>query len=138
MQQTDELLHRVPPQDLKAEQAVLGAILLDNEALGRVSGHLRDGDFYRGAHQDIFRAMLELNSAREPIDLVTLPDRLRKAGKLEDIGGEPYLATLVDAMPTATGILDHARIVEVFMKVINILNDPLANFGRNLHSHHSR
>ncbi|MFQ5691741.1 MAG: replicative DNA helicase [Nitrospinota bacterium] len=107
-----EILHRVPPQNLEAEQAVLGAALLDNSAFPKILEVIKERHFYREAHRKVFSAMLELFERNEPIDLLTLTDRLRKSARLEDVGGESYLAALVDAVPTAAGATHHARLVK--------------------------
>ncbi|MFQ5911963.1 MAG: replicative DNA helicase [Nitrospinota bacterium] len=107
-----ELLHKVPPQNVEAEQAVLGAVLLDNSAFPKVLEAIRDKHFYREAHRKIFTAMADLFERNEPIDLLTLTDRLRKNVSLEEVGGESYLAALVDAVPTAAGVSHHARLVK--------------------------
>ncbi len=86
------MFDRVPPQNIEAEQAVLGAILLQTEALITSMERLRDEDFYNPAHQLIFEAMVELGEASQPIDLVTLTAYLQDRHQLEEIGGVSYLA----------------------------------------------
>ena len=108
----EEVIHRVPPQNLEAEQAVLGAVLLDNAAIPKVLEMIRERHFYREAHRKIFSAMLGLFERNEAIDLLTLTDRLRKDANLEAVGGEAYLAALVDAVPTAAGVGPHAKLVK--------------------------
>lgn len=108
---SDGLLTRVPPQNLEAEQSVLGAVLLDNECMDLFVGWLPPDAFYRDAHRDIYRAMLELSDAREPIDAITLANRLRGGGKLEAIGGAEYIAELSNTVPTAAHAAHYARIV---------------------------
>ena len=107
-----ELLHKVPPQNLEAEQAVLGAILLDNAAFPKALEVIKERQFYREAHRKIFASMSDLFERNEPVDLLTLSDRLRKNASLEEVGGESYLAALVDAVPTAAGVTHHARLVK--------------------------
>ncbi|MFH1262886.1 MAG: replicative DNA helicase [Pseudomonadota bacterium] len=107
-----ESTSRIPPQNLEAEQSVLGAILLDNEAAHDVTEILRPEDFYKEAHRHIFEAVLGLLERNEPADLVTLTNELKKQGELESIGGAAYLATLVEAVPTSASVLHHARIVK--------------------------
>lgn len=92
--------------------AVLGGILLDNEALHKAIEVLRPADFYRESHQHIFACLLELSERGEPADLVTLTSRLQEQGTLENIGGSDYLATLVDYVPTAANILYYCRLVK--------------------------
>ncbi len=103
--------HKVSPHDIAAEESILGGILLDSNALDRVVEVMGVDDFYREAHRKIFRAMLSLGEKREPIDLITLTDSLRGRGELQDIGGAPYLAELVDRVPSAANIANYARIV---------------------------
>ena len=83
----ESLLHKVPPQDLEAEQSILGAILLDNEVMGDLVEILDERDFYREGHCAIFESMKMLYERREPTDLVTLTAELKKMQKLEIAGG---------------------------------------------------
>lgn len=83
---------RVPPQNIEAEQAVLGAMLIDKEAIIQVSEILTNIDFYREAHRVIFEAMLELYNKHEAVDMVTVTEILKRDNKREDIGGEPRSA----------------------------------------------
>jgi replicative DNA helicase len=109
----DQLLeNRIPPQNIEAEQAVLGAILLDAESLVTAMERVTSEDFYRGSHQRIYEAMLELAEAQEPVDLVTLTAKLQDKGQLEDVGGVTYLAELARAVPTAANVDYYAQIVE--------------------------
>lgn len=109
---TTDLGRRLPPQNLEAEMSILGAILLDNDAINRVLEILIPEDFYRESHRKILRAMIELNDRREPSDLVTLSMMLKKNGELEEIGGGAYLATLVDYVPTAAHVAYYCKIVK--------------------------
>ena len=104
-------LERVPPQNLEAEQGVLGSMLLDRDAIARVVEGIRPEDFYRDAHRVIFSAMLDLFERGEPVDLITVTNRLTDTGKLEDIGGATYLASLPNAVPTAANVDYYASIV---------------------------
>jgi replicative DNA helicase len=107
----DENLRRIPPQSLEAEESVLGGILLDNAALDRVVELIGPDDFYRGAHRKLFRAMLELSEENEPVDMITLGERLRARGELVEVGGAAFLAELTERVPTAANVAHHARIV---------------------------
>lgn len=102
---------RIPPQNLEAEVAVLGALLQDSEALLKAIDALRPDHFYREAHRRVFDAALALFARNEPVDLITLTDELRRRGELEGVGGPAALAALVEAVPTAANIAYHARIV---------------------------
>ncbi len=104
-------LDRLPPQNLEAEQSVLGAILIDNNALPKSLEILEEEDFYRIAHRKIFKAMIELFDKNEPIDIITLTDQLKKNNDIEVIGGVAYLSTLVNMVPTAANVRYHSSIV---------------------------
>ncbi|WP_239615426.1 replicative DNA helicase [Cohnella mopanensis] len=106
------LYDRVPPQNLEAEQAVLGAILLEAEALIASMERLKAEDFYSVSHQRIFDAMVALNDDNQPIDLVTLTARLQDLGQMEEVGGIMYLTKLANAVPTAANVEYYAQIVE--------------------------
>ncbi|MDB4866315.1 MAG: dnaB [Cohnella sp.] len=103
---------RVPPQNLEAEQAVLGAILLETEALITAMERVRAEDFYSVAHQRIFDAIVALNEDNQPIDLITLTARLQDHGQLEEVGGVSYIVKLAGAVPTAANVEYYAQIVE--------------------------
>jgi len=109
--QTDDVLRRVPPQNIEAEQSVLGAVLLENEAINQALEILTAEDFYRETHREIFRAMMELSDHNQPVDAITLTDALRTKSVLEQIGGPAYIAELADAVPTAANVAHYARIV---------------------------
>ncbi len=108
---TDQVLDRMPPQSLEAEQAVLGAVLRDSEALSKSLEILDRQNFYRESHGIIFDAMVELFEQGEPIDLLTLQERLRLRDRLEAAGGVSYLSQLIDMTPTAGHVRHHAKIV---------------------------
>jgi replicative DNA helicase len=105
-------IDRVAPQSVEAEQSVLGSILIDPEAILKVADFLHSTDFYRPQHADIYEAMLALHNQREPIDLVTLGDELTRRERLDGVGGPAYLATLMNAVPTAVHVEHYGRIVE--------------------------
>ena len=109
--QTDDVLRRLPPQNIEAEQSVLGAILLENEAINQALEILTGDDFYRETHREIFRAMMELSDHNQPVDAITLTDALRTKSVLEQIGGPAYIAELADSVPTAANVGHYARIV---------------------------
>lgn len=102
---------RVPPQNIEAEQSVLGAMLIDKEAIAKTSEILNSEDFYREAHRVIFNAIMELYNKNEAVDMITLTDILRRDGKLEDVGGIAYVTSLANAVPTAANVKYHADIV---------------------------
>lgn len=103
---------RIPPQNIEAEESVLGAILLDKDAIINVADVIRPDNFYSAANQAVFEAMMTLYEAREPIDVLTVTDKLRKAKKLEKVGGTAYLARLAQAVPTAAHAKHYAKIVK--------------------------
>src|SRR5688572_6607542 len=106
------MIDRLPPQSLEAEQSVLGAILIDRDAVVEVAEFLRAEDFYRQAHGRTYRAILDLFERREPIDIVTVSEVLERDGELEAVGGRAYLAGLTSQTPTAVHAVQYARIVE--------------------------
>lgn len=103
---------RLPPQNMEAEQAVLGAIFLEPSALTLASEILLPDDFYRVAHQKIFNVMLDLSDKGKAIDLVTVTEELASSKLIEDVGGVSYLSELAASVPTAANIEYYARIVE--------------------------
>jgi len=107
----DDILRRVPPQNLEAEQSVLGAVLLLNEAINPAVEALSVDDFYREAHRQIFSSMIELTDRGDPIDAITMTDILRNKGVLEQVGGPAYIAELASVVPTAQNVPYYARIV---------------------------
>jgi replicative DNA helicase len=109
--QTDDVLRRLPPQNIEAEQSVLGAVLLENEAINQALEILTPDDFYRETHREIFRAMMDLSDHNQPVDAITLTDALRTKGVLEQVGGPAYIAELADTVPTAANVAHYARIV---------------------------
>ena len=122
----EDTLRKVPPQNLDAEESVLGGVLLDMHALDRVVEVMGADDFYRGSHRRIFRAMLTLSEKGEPIDLITLADTLKARGELQEIGGATYLAELADKVPSAANIAHYARIVRekaVLRSLINVCSE---------------
>jgi replicative DNA helicase len=102
---------KLPPQNVEAEQSVLGAILLDNTAMAKVMELLTDEEFYRTAHRKIYQAMLELSDRGEVIDQITLTECLKARSELEAVGGSAYLAELVQVVPTAANVRYHSKIV---------------------------
>ncbi|MCA9552771.1 MAG: replicative DNA helicase [Myxococcales bacterium] len=103
---------RVPPQDVDAERAVLGSVLIDNEAMFSAVEDLNQEDFYRPAHQLIFTCMTELVAKSEPVDAVTLSAQLKAKGQLEAAGGLAAIVALGEAVPTAANVKYYADIVK--------------------------
>ena len=106
------VLDRLPPHNMEAEQAVLGSLLIDRDAIIRVASFLHGHDFYQPSNGDVYGAIMDLYNRREPTDVVTLTDELSRRSKLDHIGGIPYLTSLLSVVPTAVHIEYYARIVE--------------------------
>ena len=104
--------NQVPPQDIEAEQAVLGAVFLDADAIIDAMEVIAPEDFYRRSHQIIFQAMIQLNDRSESIDLITLKAEIEKSNSLEDVGGLTYLTELSQTSPSAASIAYYAKIVD--------------------------
>lgn len=102
----------LPPQDIDAEQSVLGAIILNPETFVSALEYIDDTDFYRRAHQLIFKAMMDLNDKNEPIDAMTIKSVLESEGNIEDAGGFSYLGELSQVTPSSTNVSYYAQIVE--------------------------
>ncbi len=107
----DQLL-RVPPSNLEAEQSLLGALLIDKEALTKVADMISPEDFYKEGHRIIFQAALDLYEHREPIDVLSLTNRLEEKSEIENIGGRSYLIGLTNIVPTASNITHYASIIQ--------------------------
>jgi replicative DNA helicase len=119
-EQTSDI-RKVPPQNLEAERAVLGAILMDNETVFTVMEILEPSAFYQPSHRLIFKTMLDLSERGEPIDIVTLTDRLRTGGSLDKAGGPDYIPTLADEVPTSAGVASYAKIVKEKATLRNLI-----------------
>lgn len=103
---------KLPPHDVGAEESLLGSLLMDKDAVINVIDLVKPDYFYKESHQDIFRAILELYSSRDPIDIVTVSTQLKKNKRLKDIGGTAYLTKLANGVPTASHAKQYARIVK--------------------------
>lgn len=102
---------RVPPHNIDAEQSVLGAMLLDKNAIAEVTEVLNGSEFYRESHNQLFNAIVELYDRDEPVDMVTLVDFLRTKSLLESVGGVSYMSNLVNSVPTTANVKYYAKIV---------------------------
>lgn len=105
------MMERMPPQNIEAEQAVLGAVLIKKEALTEVQEILKPEDFYREAHRIVYSAMEDLFINNEAVDLVTLTEQLRKKDQLDKVGGLAFVTALANSVPTAANVIYHAKIV---------------------------
>ena len=103
---------RLPPQSIEAEQAVLGCMLIDPEAVPRVFHTLTDKSFFKSAHSHIYNAMAVLFEKNEAIDTISVTDQLKKAGKLEDVGGAYFITGLSTDTPTASNVEYYVKIVK--------------------------
>lgn len=120
---------RIPPNSVEAEQSVLGAIIMDHEAVVVASEILRPDDFYRPDHAQIFAAIMELYTSSSPIDLITIQDKLVQRGILEQVGGLSYIAELANMVPTSAHIKQYSKIVEekaVLRRLIKASNEITA------------
>lgn len=107
----EQTLDRLPPQNLEAEQSILGAVLQENNALLKALEVITSDDFYRDSHRLIFNAAIALYERNEPIDLITLTNQLKMQNHLESVGGGAYLSSLISAVPTSANIKYHSLIV---------------------------
>jgi replicative DNA helicase len=115
-------LTRNSPQNISAEQATLGSIILDKDSILSCIEILKSEDFYRSAHQVIYQCALDLFEKNQAVDLVTLTEELNKRKQLEEVGGASYLTTLMSSVPTAANVVYYAKIVEqkaILRKLIN-------------------
>lgn len=106
------MLDRVPPQSVEAEQSVIGATLIEREAIAKVAEILRPEDFYREAHRLIYNSIMQLFNKNDAVDMVTVVEELRREDKLEAAGGIAYVTSLTNYVPTAANVMYHAKIVE--------------------------
>ena len=112
MTASESQLLRMPPQNLDAEQSILGAVMLENDSIDLAIPIVQPDDFYREAHRKIYIAMMELAGRGEAIDLITVPDVLRKRDELEKVGGLSYISSLLGAVPNSANIRYHCNIVK--------------------------
>src|SRR3989339_1269973 len=105
-------VNKLPPQNLEAEQSVLGCLLIDKEAIIKVADILRPEDFYKEVHGLILEAMYELFEKHEPIDLLSIASKLRDKNQLESVGGQSYIASLANAVPSASHVVSYAQMIQ--------------------------
>ncbi|MEA3272756.1 MAG: DnaB-like helicase N-terminal domain-containing protein, partial [Patescibacteria group bacterium] len=105
-------IERIPPQNLEAEQSLLGSLLIDKDAIIRVADTVSPEDFYKDTHRTIYDAMVELYKKREPIDLLSLGNKLEEKKKLEEIGGKTYLVSLSNTIATASNAKHYGQIIQ--------------------------
>ncbi len=116
-------VQKVPPHSDDAEKSVLGSILIDKDAIVQVSEFLQPDHFYQNKHGDIYRAMVALFEAREPIDLVTLPQKLKAMKLLDGVGGVSYISTLVEGVPSSANIKHYGEIIQAYYTRRRLISD---------------
>ncbi len=124
---------KLPPQNIEAEQSLLGSILLDKNAIVKVVDFLAPKDFYKGIHQKIYQICQELFEKGEPIDVLEVSNRLKEKKLLEEIGGNSYLTQMINLVPTASNILSYAKIIQrkrVLRDLIDVSHE-IGDLGRN-------
>lgn len=134
MPPSDPSFQRVPPQNLEAEQSVLGGVLLDSASLNRIVDIISPRDFYKETHRRIYSAMIDLSERNEGIDLISLTDYLKGRGELDGVGGAAYLTSLVNTVPTAANIRQHAKIVyekSILRNLINVATEIVSQGYEN-------
>ena len=130
MSLNDPTTPRLPPQNIEAEQSVLGAILLENNALMKVLEIMGPDVFYKDAHRRIFLSIIDLSERNESIDLISLTDYLKGKSELDLVGGASYLSFLVNCVPTAANVRLHARIIHeksLLRNLITVATDIVTN-----------
>ena len=126
-------LGRIPPQSIEAEQSVLGSMLIDKEVVPVVMEILKPEDFYRPDHREIYNVIIELFDKAQPIDLITVSERLKLHGKLELVGGLEYLSNIATEVPTTANVRNYSKIVEekaLLRKLIKAYSD-IVDMGFN-------
>ncbi|MCL5006903.1 MAG: replicative DNA helicase [Patescibacteria group bacterium] len=114
---------KIPPQDLEAEQSVLGALMIDKDAIFSVADTLNPDDFYKKAHAEIYEAVLRLWERHEPIDILSVTAELKRADRLKEAGGSTYLTELINSVPTSSHVVHYAKIVrekKILRDLINV------------------
>lgn len=108
----EQIFKGLPPQNIEAEQSVLGCLIIDKEAIIKVADFLEPEDFYKTSHQKIYNAILDLYNKHEPIDIVSVTNKLKERKQLSEIGGASYLASLINLVPTSSHVVNYAKIVQ--------------------------
>src|SRR3990167_732962 len=118
-----EAIIKKPPQNIEAEQSLLGCLMLDKNAIVKVSDFVRADDFYKNIHKEIFSVMQELFEKMEPIDIISVSTKLREKGQLDGIGGSAYLTSLINLVPPATHVANYAKIVREKKVLRDLISD---------------
>lgn len=111
-EEKNKTILRTPPNNIEAEQSVLGSLLLDKEAITKMADFVKIGDFYKDDHNVIYESILELYEEREPIDVLSLSNKLDEKDQLKQVGGSSYLASLVNVVPSASHVVHYAKVVQ--------------------------
>jgi replicative DNA helicase len=118
-----ELLEKIPPQNLEAEMAVLGSMIIDEEAISVAVETIDSGSFYKDSHKKIFQAIVDLYNANKAVDLITLTNELKRVGSLDEIGGVSLLTALANAVPTSANINHYVGIVKEKSILRSLINN---------------
>lgn len=127
----DEIIGKVPPQNLEAEESLLGSLLIDKESIIKIGDIVTPEDFYSNHNGMIFSSMLDLYSRHEPIDILSISNILEEKGKLKDIGGRSYLINLSNSVPSASHIVHYAKIIQKKATLRRLINaaSEITNLG---------
>ncbi len=124
----EQLPDKIPPQALEAEKCLLGCLLIDKNAIIKVVDYLKPRDFYKDKNQEIYKTAIELFEKGEPIDILSLSNRLREKGTLDEIGGRGYLTEIINTVPTASHVANYAKIVQK-KRILRDLIDASQDIG---------
>lgn len=127
----EQALGRIPPQNIEAEQSVIGSMILDKDAIATVTEIITGDDFYRNDHREIFEAIIDIYDQSRPVDIVTLIDRLKQRDTLDAVGGVEYITYVATGVPTTANVKYYAQIVEeksLLRKLISSANE-IMNMG---------
>ncbi|MDD3608113.1 MAG: replicative DNA helicase [Candidatus Moranbacteria bacterium] len=117
---------RIPPQNIEAEISVLGALMIDKNAITKIADIIRPEDFYKAKHEKIFESIMELYQEQQPLDILSVSSRLKEKKILEDIGGRGYLTEIINSVATASNVVSHAKLVQkksILRKLIETASD---------------
>lgn len=126
-----DALNKIPPHNSEAEQATLGSLLIDKDAIIKIADSLKPEDFYNDKHRIVYEAAQDIYSKKEPIDVLSVVNRLKEKGQLDEIGGRSFIVSLTNTVPTATNINNYSSIVQkkaTLRRMISAANEILS-FG---------
>jgi replicative DNA helicase len=129
----NELPEKLPPQSIEAEKSILGCLMLDKEAIFKVYDFLKPDDFYKKSHQEIYNVMTELFKKGEPIDFLSVSNRLKEKNLLEEVGGASYLTELINSVATTSHVSNYAKIVQKkrILRDLISASQEIASLGYN-------